>query len=130
MNNKLRDEIRNWKPTRAQSQLYIPDLLHKKLAVFVSITGMWEVAKPNLAHRWAQYRLVYTVDTLKEADDLRDLLCFQTESGRWRLYWVRRTGLHSAWGPAFSTDHFSWITSHIHRCWVRYVNPARRRQPA
>ena len=134
MNRKLQEKIRNWKPVRGKSQLSIPELLNKQWGITVSPAGTFEFS-PMPVRDLPLRRLVYTVDTIEEALALRGLLCFQTMTGRWRLYWVRRTGLFSnpiigAPIPVFSADHFEWISAHIYRCWCRYVNPARRRQPA
>lgn len=143
MNLKIKSRVRSWKPIRSRAQVDLDDILQDEYVIYVSIGGYFNIfridqppaAKMPVAAR-AKFvrsiratlgRAVFSVETEAEAVSLRDIVCFETEGGQWRLHWVRNTGLHSqGGGPSFSERHMEWVAARLYNVWRRYVDPSRR----
>lgn len=146
MNLKIKAKVRSWKPIRSKAQVDLDDILQDEWVIYVSLAGyfnVFRIEQPSSASakmpapvrakfvrsiRATLGRAVFSVATEEQAVSLRDIVCFSTEGGQWRLHWVRNTGLYSpSGGPAFSDRHMEWVAARLYNVWKRYVDPSRRR---
>jgi hypothetical protein len=141
VNSKIKAKVRSWKPIRAKAQIDLAALLQEAFVFYVTQAGLVHTFRVDPSGRERQgkarapYPLpdavgtpVFSVRTEAEMTALRDLVCFPTDQGRYRLYWVRNTGLCSATGgPQFSDRHMEWVAAKLYNVWKRYVDPSRRR---